>query len=76
VKVDVGIVSLELGALAARRGAAHELANMLIDEADQLMYAAKQASAPTVYVRAMRVARGGLQALGDAQPCGQRVLNS
>ena len=71
VKVDVGIVCLELGPVEGRRAHAPELANVLLDEADQLMYAAKQASASSVYLRQMRVENGSLLAVTEQRPCGE-----
>ncbi|HUF24354.1 MAG TPA: GGDEF domain-containing protein [Vicinamibacterales bacterium] len=71
VKVDVGIVCLELGAIDQRRGHGPELASALLDQADQLMYSAKQVSAPSVYIRSMRVDQGQLVALTDERPCGE-----
>ena len=72
VKVDVGIVCLELGSIEDRRAHAPELANALLDQADQLMYGAKQVSASSVHVRSMRVENGQLIALIEERPCGQR----
>lgn len=71
VKVDVGIVCLELGGVDGRRAHGPDLANALIDEADQLMYAAKQVSASSVFVRQMRVEQGHLLAVTDQRPCGE-----
>lgn len=71
VKVDVGIVCLELGPVTGRRGHAPELASALLDEADQLMYGAKQVSASSVFIRQMRVENGQLVALTDQRPCGE-----
>ena len=72
VRVDVGIVCLNLGTLDDRRANAHELANILLDQADQLMYSAKQVSAASVHVRSMEVRGGELVALGGERPCDQR----
>ena len=72
VNVDVGIVCAQLGSLDDRRSHAPELVNALLDHADQLMYAAKQASATSVYVRTMRVERGALIPVGDERPCSER----
>ena len=71
VKVDVGIVCLELGHIDQRRGHGPELASALLDQADQLMYSAKQVSAPSVYIRSMRVEDGQLAAVTDERPCGE-----
>jgi diguanylate cyclase (GGDEF)-like protein len=69
VKVDVGIVCLQLGSLADRRAHAPELVDGLLDHADQLMYGAKQVSAPSVHIRSMRVEHGALIPVGDERPC-------
>ncbi|MEX2272434.1 MAG: GGDEF domain-containing protein [Vicinamibacterales bacterium] len=69
VKVDVGIVCLELGSIDDRRAHAPQLAVALLDYADQLMYGAKQVSASSVFVRSMKVEDGRLVALGDERPC-------
>ncbi len=69
VKVDVGIVCLQLGSLADRRAHTTELVNALLDHADQLMYGAKQVSAPSVHIRSMRVERGALIPVGGERPC-------
>lgn len=71
VKVDVGIVCLELGGIDQRRGQGPELASALLDCADQLMYSAKQVSAPSVYIRSMRVENGELIAVSDERSCGE-----
>lgn len=71
VKIDVGIVCLELGHIEQRRGHGPELASALLDQADQLMYSAKHVSAPSVYIRSMRVENGQLAALTDERPCGE-----
>jgi diguanylate cyclase (GGDEF)-like protein len=76
VKVDVGIVCLELGSIDDRRAHAPELANALLDQADQLMYGAKQVSASSVYVRSMKVENGQLIALSEERPCGQNEQQS
>lgn len=71
VNVDVGIVCLELGPIDGRRAHAPELANALLDQADQLMYGAKQVSASSVYVRSMRVENGELVGITGQRPCGE-----
>jgi diguanylate cyclase (GGDEF)-like protein len=70
VKVDVGIVCVELGPIEDRRARAPELANTLIDCADQLMYGAKRVAASTVFVRSMRIERGEVIGLSEQRPCG------
>ncbi|MDQ3170061.1 MAG: GGDEF domain-containing protein [Acidobacteriota bacterium] len=72
VKVDVGIVRLEIGSPDDRRAHAPELVNALLDQADQLMYGAKHTSSPFVHVRSMRVERGALVSLSDERPCESR----
>ncbi|MDQ3069557.1 MAG: GGDEF domain-containing protein [Acidobacteriota bacterium] len=72
VKIDVGIVCVELGSIDDRRRKAGELATALLDEADQLMYAAKQVSSSSVHVRSMRVADGTLVPLDEGQSCAER----
>lgn len=71
VKIDVGIVCLELGAVAERRAHAPELVSALLDEADHLMYSAKRVSASSAYIRTMRIEGGRLAALTDGRPCGE-----
>ena len=71
VKVDVGIVCLELGPVDGRRAHGPELANALLDEADRLMYHAKQVSSASVFIRSMRVEHGELVAVTDERPCGE-----
>lgn len=73
VKVDVGIVCLELGAIEHRRAHAPELANQLLDHADQLMYGAKQVSAASVFVRSMRIENGQLAAIAEQRPCRENL---
>lgn len=71
VQVDVGIVCLELGPIHGRRGHAPALVNALLDEADRLMYGAKQASSASVYIRSMRIEDGHLVAVSEERPCGE-----
>lgn len=60
VRVDVGVVCLNLGAVAERRGVARKLAAELIHRADQLMYDAKTSKAAHVFPSAVRVEDGAL----------------
>jgi GGDEF domain-containing protein len=60
VHVDVGVVCLQLGTVAERRGVARKLAAELIHRADQLMYNAKTQKAPHVHPCAVRVENGAL----------------
>lgn len=76
VRVDVGIVCLNLGPIEGRRANAHALANTLLDEADQAMYGAKHVSAASVHVRSMEVREGELVTLGEERPCAQRLRES
>jgi diguanylate cyclase (GGDEF)-like protein len=60
VRVDVGVVCLELGRVADRRLAAHRIADALIQRADELMYQAKgQRDGQVHFVRA-RLEAGAL----------------
>ena len=70
VRVDVGVVCLWLGPLAARQSNAHQLAADLVQRADQMMYEAKGSGANRV--RLLRVAIEG-QALVEI---GNDVLHS
>jgi len=77
VKIDVGIVCLELGAVAERRAHAPALVDALLDQADQLMYSAKKVSATSVYIRSMRIEGGELVAVTEPRPCGEiRRINA
>jgi diguanylate cyclase (GGDEF)-like protein len=60
VHVDVGVVCLQLGPVADRRGVARKLAAELIHRADQLMYDAKTRKASHVHQTAVRVENGAL----------------
>jgi diguanylate cyclase (GGDEF)-like protein len=60
VRVDVGVVCLQLGAIAERRGVARKLAAELIHRADTLMYGAKGKRAEHVYATAVQVENGQL----------------
>jgi diguanylate cyclase (GGDEF)-like protein len=60
VRVDVGVVCLQLGAIAERRGVARKLAAELIHRADTLMYGAKGKGAKHVYATAVQIQNGQL----------------
>jgi diguanylate cyclase (GGDEF)-like protein len=60
VHVDVGVVCLQLGSIAERRGVARKLAAELIHRADTLMYGAKGKHAAHVYSAAVRIQNGRL----------------
>jgi diguanylate cyclase (GGDEF)-like protein len=74
VKVDVGVVCLELGPLDPRRGAGRSLAAQLIQWADRLMYDAKGEQAPGVSLVAVGIQDGSLVELADRNPLPFRRL--
>ena len=63
VRVDVGVVCLQLGQIAERRGVARKLAAELIHRADTLMYGAKGKRAAHVYATAVQIQNGQLTEL-------------
>ena len=63
VRVDVGVVCLQLGPVAERRGVARKLAAELIHRADTLMYGAKGKRAAHVYATAVQIENGQLTEL-------------
>ena len=66
VRVDVGVVCLQLGPIAERRGVARKLAAELIHHADTLMYGAKGKRSEHVYSTAVQIQNGHLMPLDDA----------
>jgi diguanylate cyclase (GGDEF)-like protein len=66
VRVDVGVVCLQLGQIAERRGVARKLAAELIHRADTLMYGAKGKRAEHVYATAVQIQNGQLVELEGA----------
>jgi len=66
VHVDVGVVCLQLGGVAERRGVARKLAAELIHLADQLMYDAKGRKADRVHPAAVEVQDGALAEISAA----------
>ena len=66
VRVDVGVVCLQLGPIAERRGVARKLAAELIHRADTLMYGAKGKRAEHVYATAVQIQNGQLAELEGA----------
>jgi hypothetical protein len=64
--VDVGVVCLQLGQVAERRGVARKLAAELIHRADTLMYGAKGKRAEHVYATAVQIQDGQLVELEGA----------
>lgn len=61
VRVDVGVVCLQMGNPSERRFAARRLALALIDQADKLMYDAKGDPASHVRIMKMRIQNGHLR---------------
>lgn len=72
VRVDVGIVCLRLGPLDERRGAARQLAQQLVERADQLMYTAKNSAPDRVYAATAEIRAGELAVIEPGHPCGDR----
>jgi diguanylate cyclase (GGDEF)-like protein len=66
VRVDVGVVCLQLGPIAERRGVARKLAAELIHRADTLMYGAKGKHAQHVYSTSVRIENGQLREIARA----------
>ena len=66
VRVDVGVVCLQLGPIAERRGVARKLAAELIHRADTLMYGAKGKRAEHVYATSVQIQNGQLVDLTGA----------
>ena len=73
VRVDVGVVCLNLGSVAERRGVARKLAAELIHRADQLMYDAKTSKAAHVFPTAVRVQDGALVEMAGALAQGAKA---
>jgi diguanylate cyclase (GGDEF)-like protein len=76
VKVDVGVVCLQLGQVSERRGVARKLAAELIHAADQLMYNAKGQRSERVHRSAVCINRGELAEIDgafDAKDATQRI---
>ncbi len=65
VRVDVGVVCLWMGKLTERRAAARRLALELIDQADKLMYRAKNSQADHVCMVTMTIHNGSLIEIAD-----------
>src|SRR5215212_5070691 len=77
VRVDVGVVCLQLGQIAERRGVARKLAAELIHRADTLMYGAKGKRAEHVYATAVQIENGQLSEVDGVfdQRRGERGAN-
>jgi GGDEF domain-containing protein len=65
VRVDVGVVCLWLGRVAERRFIARRLASSLIQQADKLMYEAKNERASHIYLVRVRIENGELTLITD-----------
>jgi diguanylate cyclase (GGDEF)-like protein len=65
VRVDVGVVCLQLGPVAERRFVARRLSAGLIQGADRLMYDAKNERASHIYLMRLRVENGDLNEIAD-----------
>src|SRR5438552_9935113 len=68
VRVDVGVVCLWLGRVADRRFIARRLASALIQQADKLMYEAKNERANHIYLVRVRIENGELAIISDREP--------
>ena len=67
VRVDVGVVCLWLGRVADRRFIARRLASSLIQQADKLMYEAKNERANHIYLVRVRIENGELAIITDRE---------
>src|SRR5437588_6259127 len=67
VRVDVGVVCLQLGRVAGRRFIARRLASALISQADKLMYEAKGERASHIYLVRVKVENGELLRVSDEE---------
>ncbi len=65
VRVDVGVVCLELGRVTERRMAARRIADALIQRADELMYQAKGLNDGQVHYLRVRVDAGALAEISE-----------
>src|SRR5437667_5370170 len=68
VRVDVGVVCLQLGRVAERRFIARRLASALISQADKLMYEAKGERASHIYLVRVRVENGEVIRISEDEP--------
>src|SRR5437764_8643572 len=68
VRVDVGVVCLQLGRVAERRFIARRLASALISQADKLMYEAKGERASHIYLMRVRVEDGEVIRISEDEP--------
>jgi GGDEF domain-containing protein len=73
VHVDVGVVCLWLGRVADRRFIARRLAADLIARADKLMYEAKGERASHIHLARVRIERGALVEVTDADGLPDRL---
>jgi diguanylate cyclase (GGDEF)-like protein len=67
VRVDVGVVCLQLGRVSERRFIARRLASSLITQADKLMYEAKGERASHIYIVRVRIENGELVRIKDEE---------
>jgi GGDEF domain-containing protein len=63
VRVDVGVVCVQLGPVTGRRGSSHALVRDMVQWADRLMYRAKKTGSSTVELAVARIVDGRLVAL-------------
>jgi GGDEF domain-containing protein len=67
IRVDVGVVCLELGRVADRRFIARRLSGDLVSKADKLMYEAKGERASHIYIVRVRIEDGALVEISDGE---------
>src|SRR5213594_1280112 len=75
VRVDVGVVCLWLGRVADRRFIARRLASSLIQQADKLMYEAKNERANHIYLVRVRIENGELAIITDRETGPPRAVS-
>jgi PleD family two-component response regulator len=75
VRVDVGVVCLWLGRVADRRFIARRLASSLIQQADKLMYEAKNERANHIYLVRVRIENGELAIITDRETGHSRAVS-
>ena len=75
VRVDVGVVCLWLGRVADRRFIARRLASSLIQQADKLMYEAKNERANHIYLVRVRIENGELAIITDRETAPPRAAS-
>src|SRR5438093_4482038 len=75
VRVDVGVVCLWLGRVSDRRFIARRLASSLIQQADKLMYEAKNERANHIYLVRVRIENGELAIITDGETGPPRAVS-